>query len=117
MVSGSEFHPKIVCRIAEGYCVFWFLGLQEGVIPALVSISVNGTSRGREKAQKLLMVFREQRQQDHSPVKTDQRESESSDLSMPPPETKLLSKSISRRKVGKAFSFLWKSKSYSVYQC
>ncbi|CAJ1852272.1 unnamed protein product [Sphenostylis stenocarpa] len=92
--------------------------LQEGVIPALVSLTVNGTSRGREKAQKLLMVFREQRQREQSPVTTIHREPESSDLPMPPPETKPLCKSISRRKVvGKAFSFLWKSKSYSVYQC
>lgn len=92
--------------------------LQEGVIPALVSISVNGTSRGREKAQKLLMLFREQRQREHSPVKAQQQCSpEGSDLSMPPPESKPLCKSVSRRKVGKAFGFLWKSKSYSVYQC
>ncbi|RZB50059.1 U-box domain-containing protein 45-like [Glycine soja] len=105
----------ILCNRSEECCQ---MVLQEGVIPALVSISVNGTSRGREKAQKLLMVFREQRQRDHSPVKIDQPESESSDLSMPPPDTKPLSKTISRRKVvGKAFSFLWKSKSYSVYQC
>ncbi|KAI4336597.1 hypothetical protein L6164_015106 [Bauhinia variegata] len=91
--------------------------LQEGVIPALMSISVNGTSRGREKAQKLLILFREHRQRDHSPAKTRQRSPETSDTSMPPSETKPLCKSISRRKMGKAFSFLWKSKSYSVYQC
>ncbi|KAL0297092.1 UNVERIFIED_CONTAM: U-box domain-containing protein 45 [Sesamum radiatum] len=35
--------------------------LQEGVIPSLVLISVNGTTRGKQKAQKLLMLFREQR--------------------------------------------------------
>ncbi|TKY47753.1 U-box domain-containing protein 6 [Spatholobus suberectus] len=104
----------ILCNRSETCCE---MVLQEGVIPALVSISVNGTSRGREKAQKLLMLFRQQRQRDLSPIKTDQCESDSSDLSMPPPETKPLCKSISRRKVGKAFSFLWKSKSYSVYQC
>jgi len=28
MADGTEFHPKIVCRLAEGYCVFWSLGLQ-----------------------------------------------------------------------------------------
>ncbi|MBA0607510.1 hypothetical protein Godav_019798, partial [Gossypium davidsonii] len=38
--------------------------LQEGVIPALVSMSVNGTTRGREMSQRLLMLFREQRQRD-----------------------------------------------------
>ncbi|KAH0918016.1 hypothetical protein HID58_025676 [Brassica napus] len=31
--------------------------LQEGVIPSLVSISVNGSPRGRDKSQKLLMIF------------------------------------------------------------
>ncbi|WOL04145.1 hypothetical protein Cni_G12866 [Canna indica] len=41
--------------------------LQEGVIPALVCMSINGTPRGREKAQKLLKLFREQRQRDMSP--------------------------------------------------
>ncbi|KAG5040864.1 hypothetical protein JHK85_013340 [Glycine max] len=90
--------------------------LQEGVIPALVSISVNGTPRGQEKAQKLLMLFREQRR-DPSPVKTHQCSPEASDLSMPPAEMKPLCKSISRRKSGRAFSFFWKNKSYSVYQC
>jgi len=106
----------ILCNRSEKCCE---MVLQEGVIPALVSISVNGTSRGREKAQKLLMLFREQRQRDHSPVTiTHQRPPESSELSVPPPETKPLCKSISRRKaVGNAFSFLWKSKSYSVSQC
>ncbi|XP_061338712.1 U-box domain-containing protein 45-like isoform X2 [Gastrolobium bilobum] len=105
----------ILCNRSEKCCE---MVLQEGVIPALVSISVNGTSRGREKAQKLLMLFREQRQRDHSPDKTHEcPPDETSDLSMPPHETKPLCKSISRRKVGKAFSFLWKTKSYSVYQC
>ncbi|KAL2332678.1 hypothetical protein Fmac_013891 [Flemingia macrophylla] len=105
----------ILCNRSEKCCE---LVLQEGVIPALVSISVNGTTRGREKAQKLLMLFREQRQREHSAAKADEVESESSDLSMLPPETKPLCKSISRRKVvGKAFSFLWKSRSYSVSQC
>lgn len=104
----------ILCNRSEKCCE---MVLQEGAIPALVSISVNGTSRGREKAQKLLMLFREQRQRDHSPAKAQLCSPEVGDLSMPPQETKPLCKSISRRKVGKALSFLWKSKSYSVYQC
>ncbi|XP_027919227.1 U-box domain-containing protein 6-like [Vigna unguiculata] len=103
----------ILCNRSEECCD---MVLQEGVIPALVSISVNGTPRGREKAQKLLMLFREQRR-DHSPVKTHQCPPETVDLSMPPAEMKPLCKSISRRKSGRAFSFFWKSKSYSVYQC
>lgn len=38
--------------------------LQEGVIPALVSVTANGTARARDKAQRLLRVFREQRQRE-----------------------------------------------------
>ncbi|XP_077211950.1 U-box domain-containing protein 45-like [Tasmannia lanceolata] len=86
--------------------------LQEGVIPALVSISVNGSMRGKEKAQKLLMVFREQRQRDPSPVRVPQRAESSNGVS----ESKPLYKSTSR-KVGRAWSSLWKTKSFSVYQC
>ncbi|XP_022857329.1 U-box domain-containing protein 6-like [Olea europaea var. sylvestris] len=90
--------------------------LQEGVIPSLVSISVNGTMRGKQKAQKLLMMFREQRQQDPSPVPTQQKP-ESDEMPLPDQVSKPLSKSISTRKVGKAWSFWWKNKSFSVYQC
>lgn len=90
--------------------------LQEGVIPGLVSISVNGTSRGKEKAQKLLMLFREQRQRD-PPSPEVQTHSESNEVSVPAPESKPLCKSISRRKMGRAFTLFWKSKSYSVSQC
>ncbi|KAJ7957594.1 RING-type E3 ubiquitin transferase [Quillaja saponaria] len=105
----------ILCNRNEKCCE---MVLQEGAIPALVSISVNGTSRGREKSQKLLMLFREQRQRDQSPDEVHhQFPAKSSDESMPAPETKPLCKSMSRRKVGKPFSFFWKSKSYSVYQC
>lgn len=102
--------------------------LQEGVIPSLVSMSVNGTPRGKEKAQKLLMLFREQRQRDqpHSELHS-QVESSEKAFSAPVPahtinaaassESKPLCKSISRRKMGRVLSYLWKSKSYSVYQC
>lgn len=89
--------------------------LQEGVIPALVSISVNGTSRGKDKSQKLLMLFREQRQRDQPPAEV--QPAESTKNAMAGPDSKPLCKSISRRKMGKAFSFFWKSKNYSVYQC
>ncbi|KAF8408405.1 hypothetical protein HHK36_007556 [Tetracentron sinense] len=82
--------------------------LQEGVIPALVSISVNGTTRGKEKAQKLLMLFREQRQRDPPPVQTESNGGA--------PESKPLCKSTSRR-MGRAWSSIWKSKNFSVYQC
>ncbi|XP_028127076.1 U-box domain-containing protein 6-like isoform X1 [Camellia sinensis] len=90
--------------------------LQEGVIPSLVSISVNGTMRGKQKAQKLLMLFREQRQRDPSPVRTTRQLPESGDMAMPDPESKPLSKSISKIKLGRAWSFWSKNKSFSVYQ-
>ncbi|CAL0306377.1 unnamed protein product [Lupinus luteus] len=104
----------ILCNRSEKCCE---MVLQEGVIPALVSISVNGTSRGRERAQKLLMLFREQRQRKHSQDETQHCTPEASDLSTPPAEGKPQCKSISRKKSGKAFSFFWKSKSYSLSQC
>ncbi|GFP95855.1 U-box domain-containing protein 45 [Phtheirospermum japonicum] len=93
--------------------------LQEGVIPSLVSISVNGTVRGKQKAQKLLMLFREQRQRDPSPGPTRPVSTESCEVDMmaAAQDAKPLSKSVSRRKVGKAFSFWRKNKSFSMYQC
>lgn len=111
----------LLCNGNEKCCQ---MVLQEGVIPALVSISVNGSTRGRDKAQRLLMLFREQRQRDHPPVDIGQQDDDSSEKLKPTytptpdhaPESKPLCKSISRRKMGKAFSFLWKSKSYSVSQ-
>jgi len=42
------------------------LVLREGVIPSLVHISVDGSPNGRDKAQKLLEHFREQRFRDYS---------------------------------------------------
>ncbi|XP_042499664.1 U-box domain-containing protein 6-like [Macadamia integrifolia] len=93
------------------------LVLEEGVIPALVSISVNGTARGKERAQKLLMLFREQRQRDPVlPVRA-QKWSEESDVVEVPlsvdPEPKPLYKSSSRRAVGRAWASIWKTKNYS----
>jgi hypothetical protein len=38
--------------------------LQEGVIPVLVSLTANGTTRAKDKAQRLLRLFREQRQRE-----------------------------------------------------
>ncbi|XP_044490382.1 LOW QUALITY PROTEIN: U-box domain-containing protein 45-like [Mangifera indica] len=112
----------ILCNRSEECCQ---MVLQEGVIPALVSISVNGTTRGRDKAQKLLMLFREQRQRDHPPVgiiqQVDIDEKTTPTLAAvpdPSPEPKPLSKSVSRRKTRRTFSFFWKrNKSYSLSQC
>lgn len=103
----------ILCNASEKCCQ---MVLQEGVIPSLVSISVNGTVRGKQKAQKLLMFFREQRQRDPPPVPT-QSGSQSSEEAFPSEDTKPLSKTVSRRKVGKVWGFWWKNKSFSVYQC
>lgn len=115
--------------------------LREGVIPALVSMSVNGTSRAREKAKKLLMLFREHRQRDPSPAKTrfcptteettttssssinnnntNSNNSNNHNNNLPKPiipDTKPLCKSMSRRIIEKPFKFFWKSRSYSFYQ-
>ncbi|KAM7468746.1 hypothetical protein LguiB_016308 [Lonicera macranthoides] len=97
--------------------------LQEGVIPSLVSISVNGTSRGKHKAQKLLMMFREhaerneQREQERQPVQTREvPERYDNDVvsALPDQDKKPLSKSVSRRVMGKAWGYLWKYKSFSA---
>ncbi|KAJ4879855.1 U-box domain-containing protein 45 [Raphanus sativus] len=99
--------------------------LQEGVIPSLVSISVNGTQRGRERAQKLLTLFRELRQRDQTHLTTTEphvevvcpEEGGFSVAAAAVTESKPQCKSASRKRMGRAFSFLWKSKSFSVYQC
>ncbi|KAJ0233758.1 U box domain-containing protein [Hirschfeldia incana] len=101
--------------------------LQEGVIPSLVSISVNGTQRGRERAQKLLTLFRELRQRDQTHLATTEQHVEVvcpeeggfsvAAAAAAVTESKPQCKSASRKKMGRAFSFLWKSKSFSVYQC
>ncbi|XP_028771964.1 U-box domain-containing protein 6-like [Neltuma alba] len=94
--------------------------LREGIIPSLVLISVNGTPRGKEKAQKLLMLFREQRR-DPSPVKIRlcppaPEPDNKKNMVVSQPETKpLMSKSLSRRIIEKPFRFFSKSKSYSIY--
>ncbi|KAL2903628.1 U-box domain-containing protein 6 [Bienertia sinuspersici] len=111
--------------------------LQEGVIPTLVSIQVNGTVRGREKAQKLLMLFREQRQRDSSPQRVPVHRSPSvrefngqiqsqemkplsksiSEKVKPVLEQTPLGKAASRRKLGKTFSIFGKRKNVSGPQC
>ncbi|CAG7899202.1 hypothetical protein BRARA_H02027 [Brassica rapa] len=112
----------ILCKYSE---MCSQMVLQEGVIPSLVSISVNGTQRGRERAQKLLTLFRELRQRDQTHhITTEQHvevvcpeEGGFSVAAAAVTESKPQCKSASRKKMGRAFSFLWKSKSFSVYQC
>ncbi|XP_073147095.1 U-box domain-containing protein 6-like [Henckelia pumila] len=106
----------VLCTANEKYSQ---IVLQEGVIPSLVSISVNGNARGKQKAQKLLMLFREQRQRDASPPPPVQQRVESTQSSntvLPAHDPKPLSKSISRRTVEKAMNFWWRNKSRSVHQ-
>ncbi|XP_054806044.1 U-box domain-containing protein 6-like [Prosopis cineraria] len=114
--------------LCNGYEKCSRMVLREGIIPALVLMSVNGTPRGKEKAQKLLMLFREQRQRDPSPVKTrlcpppvaapEAKKSNNVAVHVhPPPETKpVMIKSLSRRIIEKPFRFFSKSKSYSIFQ-
>ncbi|PKA66133.1 U-box domain-containing protein 6 [Apostasia shenzhenica] len=45
------------------------LALQEGVIPGLVSMSAYGSTKGKEKARKLLKLFRDQRHREPSPIR------------------------------------------------
>ncbi|CAD5179687.1 U-box domain-containing protein 7-like [Musa acuminata AAA Group] len=92
--------------------------LQEGVIPALVSISANGTPRGREMAQKLLKLFREQRQRELSPMQ-EQLHQVYRTMSIggaSAPEVRPLSKSRSRR-LGRALTSMWKNRNSSWNHC
>uniref|UniRef100_A0A1D1Y1L2 RING-type E3 ubiquitin transferase n=1 Tax=Anthurium amnicola TaxID=1678845 RepID=A0A1D1Y1L2_9ARAE len=91
------------------------LVLQEGVIPALVSLSVNGTPRAKEKAQKLLALFREQRQREPSPLRLQQHAEGSGDAAVAA-DGKPLCK-LKSKKLGWTLSSMWKNKNFSVYQC
>ncbi|KAJ0811902.1 putative U box domain, armadillo-like helical, Zinc finger, RING/FYVE/PHD-type [Helianthus annuus] len=92
--------------------------LQEGVIPSLVSVSANGSARGKQKAQKLLLLFREQRHQD-PPVVQDGGPQQSCEIGVGPvnEEVRSLTKQVSKRKLGRGWSSLWRSKSFLVHQC
>ncbi|KAL0927411.1 hypothetical protein M5K25_001577 [Dendrobium thyrsiflorum] len=89
--------------------------LQEGVIPALVSISVSGSTKGKEKAQKLLKLFREQRQRDPSSFQQEQQEDSSVECAVVP-DSKPLCKPRAK-KLGRTLSSIWKNRHFSVYQC
>lgn len=94
--------------------------LQEGVIPSLVSVSSNGTVRGKQKAQKLLMLFREQRDQDPPTVQASGPEQcEIGDMGVGPvnEEVRSITKPVTKRKLGRGWSSLWRNKSFLVNQC
>ena len=110
----TEQEKAVVClfHLCDGDEHCSHMVLQEGVIPALVSLSVTGTTEAREKAQSLLTSFREQRQRG-------QNGGESSVASAPAAavvEEKVLCKSKSK-KLGRTLTSMWKNKNFSVYQC
>lgn len=93
--------------------------LQEGVIPSLVSISVNGTMRGKQKAQRLLMLFREQRQREQPPrppAPSSMNPKLPTELSVRTPDesSRPLSKSTSKRVPMKPWRFWSKNKSFAI---
>ncbi|URE10703.1 U-box domain-containing protein [Musa troglodytarum] len=91
--------------------------LQEGVIPSLVLISVNGTTKGKEKAERLLRLFREQRQREPSPpLKQQPQHTEVDAGHQVTMESKTIHKSKSK-KFGRTLSLTWKNRSFSIYQC
>ncbi|KMZ72369.1 U-box domain-containing protein [Zostera marina] len=93
--------------------------LQEGVIPALVLVSATGTPRGKEKAQKLLMLFREIRQSESSPEKH-RMEINRDNVAATTMEGKYLVKSPQKRtsrSVRRRLTAIWKRKYFSLYQC
>ncbi|CAM6058474.1 unnamed protein product [Sphagnum tenellum] len=101
------------------------LVLREGVIPALVSLSVSGNPRGQEKAQKLLQHFREQRQKEtmlsqSAPLSTCSGQSLVTDETMKngrKEEKKDESRRIRKSRSG-SIGFIWKSKvSLPLYPC
>ncbi|EHA8591903.1 putative U-box domain-containing protein 7 [Cocos nucifera] len=95
-----------------------YLVLQEGVIPALVLATANGTPRGKEKAQKLLKLFREQRQREVSPVRTQLHEVHSVvTVGVGDGGGKDTSECKSRSKrLGRALTSMWKYKNWSRHQ-
>lgn len=83
--------------------------LQEGVIPALVSVSANGTQRGKEKAQKLLKLFRERRHREPSPSRTCYEARDDTDHAGKTLGTRPFGRSRSVRIV-RTWSSFWKAK-------
>ncbi|ONK77747.1 uncharacterized protein A4U43_C02F10120 [Asparagus officinalis] len=83
--------------------------LQEGVIPALVSLTVNGTARGKEKAMNLLKLFREQRLREKPRVPTKQEPPMEESIEVVPPESKPYYYRLRTKKLGKTISSLFKS--------
>ncbi|WOL03650.1 hypothetical protein Cni_G12370 [Canna indica] len=110
----QEQEKAVSCLLLLCYCdeEYSQMVLQEGVVPSLVSVSLNGTSRGQEQAKKLLKLFREQRQQEQlQPVKSCAAAGE---LIIEPRRPFCKSRS---KKLGRTLSSMWKNKSFAVFQC
>ncbi|KAI5084323.1 hypothetical protein GOP47_0000492 [Adiantum capillus-veneris] len=120
--SGSQKEKELIVGIFLALCSnshdYTQLVLREGVIPSLVMLSVNGSARGKDKAQKLLQHFREERQKDCL----------WNDASLAPSSPESLSsrdlqgksdKGFFKKKPGSgiSFGFFRKSKSFSFYHC
>eukprot|EP00250_Pteridium_aquilinum_P001304 c11516_g1_i1 orf=300-2657(+) len=116
--SGSQKEKELIVGIFLVICInnhdYTQLVLREGVIPSLVMLSVNGSARGKDKAQKLLQHFREERQKDSmwqcaaqascSPESFNGRDAQGKS-----------DKGFFKRKT--SFGFFRKSKSFSFYHC
>lgn len=120
--SGSQKEKELIVGIFLALCIdsrdYTQLVLREGVIPSLVMLSVNGSVRGKDKAQKLLQHFREERQKDctwhdASQAPSSPESFNGRDLQGKP------EKGFFRRKTGSgiSFGFFRKSKSFSFYHC
>ncbi|MCO5600332.1 hypothetical protein L7F22_054442 [Adiantum nelumboides] len=120
--SGSHKEKELIVGIFLSLCNnspdYTQLVLREGVIPSLVMLSVNGSTRGKDKAQKLLQHFREERQKDC--LWNDASQGPCSPESLNSRELQGKSdKGFFKKKTGSgiSFGFFRKSKSFSFYHC
>lgn len=109
---GKEHAAAILLVICTNSLEHSQLVLREGVIPSLVMLSVSGSARGKDKAQKLLQHFREQRQKEST-----------WQVSCPPEPTNgkatqyRSEKSFRKKTRSGSFAFFRRSKSLSFYNC
>lgn len=120
--NGSHKEKELIVGIFLTICTnshdYTQLVLREGIIPSLVMLTVNGSVRGKDKAQKLLQHFREERQKDSmwhcapqapcSPESFNGRDGQGKS-----------EKGFFKRKTGSgiSFGFFRKSKSFSFHHC
>lgn len=118
--NGSQKEKELIVGIFLTICTnsheYTQLVLREGIIPSLVMLSVNGSVRGKDKAQKLLQHFREERQKEASmvPVEPCSPESSIGKDGQGKSERGFLKKKTGS---GRSFGFFRKSKSFSFHHC